>query len=86
LNPGNFGGSTLSYVKNRVCLSHGVQMTGVTLWAATNIVTGVGDLMQGVGDDQAQVRYSVAGRSRCRVTLCPVCIMYKEMRSAGFLV
>jgi hypothetical protein len=34
----------------------------------------------------AQVGYSVAGRSRGRVTPCAVCIMYVEMRNAGFLV
>jgi hypothetical protein len=34
----------------------------------------------------AQVGYSVAGRSRDRVTLCAVCTMHVEMRSAGFLV
>ena len=34
----------------------------------------------------AQVRYSVAGRSRGRVTPCAVCIVHKEMRSVGFLV
>lgn len=28
----------------------------------------------------------MAGRSRGRVTLCAVCIVHKEMRSAGFLV
>jgi hypothetical protein len=28
----------------------------------------------------------VAGRSRCRVTLCVVCTMHEEMRSVSFLV
>jgi hypothetical protein len=46
----------------------------------------VGDLVQRTGDGQAQVRYSVAGRSRGRVTLCAVCTMHKEMRSVSFLV
>jgi hypothetical protein len=33
-----------------------------------------------------QVRYSVTGRSRCRVILCVVCIVHKETRIADFLV
>jgi hypothetical protein len=33
-----------------------------------------------------QVGYSVIGRSRDRVTLCAVCTIYMEMRSAGFFV
>jgi hypothetical protein len=34
----------------------------------------------------AQVRYSVAERSRGRVALCAVCTWHVETRSAGFLV
>jgi hypothetical protein len=34
----------------------------------------------------AQVGYSVVGRSRGRVTPCPVCTWHMETRSAGFLV
>jgi hypothetical protein len=34
----------------------------------------------------AQVGYSVAGRSRGRVTLCAVCTMHVETRSTSFLV
>jgi hypothetical protein len=34
----------------------------------------------------AQVRYSVAGRSRGRVAPCVVCTWHVETRSAGFLV
>jgi hypothetical protein len=33
-------------VENRVYLSHSVQVIGATLWAATRIVSGVGDLVQ----------------------------------------
>jgi hypothetical protein len=33
-----------------------------------------------------QVRYSVAGRSRGRVTPCAVCTWHVETRSAGFLI
>jgi hypothetical protein len=47
---------------------------------------GVGDLAQRTGNGQAQVGYSEAGRSRGWVTLCVVCTMHKETRSAGFLV
>jgi hypothetical protein len=53
--------------------SRGVHVTGVTWWAATRIVTGVGDQVQRTGDGQAQVGYSVARRSRGWVTLCAVC-------------
>jgi hypothetical protein len=34
----------------------------------------------------AQVRYSVARRSRGRVVSCAVCTVHVETRSAGFLV
>jgi hypothetical protein len=37
-------------VENRVCLSRGVQVVGAAWCAATRIVTGVGDLMQRIGD------------------------------------
>jgi hypothetical protein len=73
-------------VENHVCLSRDVQVIYATWWAAMMIVTEVGDLVQRTGDGQAQVRYSVAGRSRGRVMLCAVCTVHKEMRSAGFLV
>jgi hypothetical protein len=76
----------LSYVENHVYLSYGVQVIGVTCRVATRIVVGVGDMMQRTGDGQAQVGYSVVERSRGRVTLCVVCTVHKETRSAGFLV
>jgi hypothetical protein len=66
-------------------MSHCVQVTGATWWAAMRIVVGVGDLVQRTGNDQAQVEYSVAGRSRDRVTLCTVCTLHEET-STGFLV
>jgi hypothetical protein len=50
------------------------------------IEVGVGDLVQRIGDGQAQVRYSVAERSRDWVTLCVLYTVHKETRSAGFLV
>jgi hypothetical protein len=34
----------------------------------------------------AQLKYSVAGRSRGQVTLCAVCTIHVEMRSTCFLV
>jgi hypothetical protein len=50
------------------------------------IVVGIGDLLWRTEDAQAQVRYSVAERSRGRVTLCVVYTMHMETRSASFLV
>jgi hypothetical protein len=50
-------------MENRICLSRDVQVTGVTWWAATRIMIGVGDLVQRTGDGQAHVKYLVAGRS-----------------------
>jgi hypothetical protein len=48
---------------------------------------GVGDMVWRIGDDQAQVGYSVAGRSRSRVTSCAIRIIHvEEKRSAGFPV
>jgi hypothetical protein len=72
-------------VEKRVCLSHDVLVTGAAWWAAMRIKAGVGDLVHRTGDGQAQVRYSVAGQSRGRVTLCAVCIMHKKTRSTDFL-
>jgi hypothetical protein len=46
----------------------------------------IGDLVQMTEDDQTQVRYSMAGRSRGRVTSCAVCTVHKETMSTGFLV
>jgi hypothetical protein len=73
-------------VENHVCLSRGVQVAGVTWWVETRIMAGVGDLVPRTGDGQAQVGYSVARRSRGRVTPCAVCTMHKETRSTSFLV
>jgi hypothetical protein len=51
------------------------------------IEAGVGDLVQRIEDDQAQVGYSMTGRSEGRVMSCKICIVHmEEMRSAGFLV
>jgi hypothetical protein len=36
--------------ENRVCLFRGVQVVGATWCAATRTVTGVGDLVQRIGD------------------------------------
>jgi hypothetical protein len=43
-------------------------------------------LVQMIVDGQAQVRYSMVGRSRGQMTLCAACTMHKETRSADFLV
>jgi hypothetical protein len=63
-----------------------VQVAGAAWWAAMRIVAGVGDLVQRIGDGQALVGNSVDGRSGSRVTLCAVCTVHVETRSAGFLV
>jgi hypothetical protein len=50
------------------------------------IEVGVGDLVQRTMNGQAQVGYSVTGRSGDRVTPCMVCTVHKEMRNMCFLV
>jgi hypothetical protein len=51
------------------------------------IKAGVGDLVRRIRDDQAQVMYSVAGRSGGRVMSCVIHIIHvEETRSAGFPV
>jgi hypothetical protein len=50
------------------------------------IMAGVGDQVQRTGDGQAQVGYSMAGRSRVWVALCVDCTVYKETRSTCFFV
>jgi hypothetical protein len=37
-------------LENRVCLSHGVQVAGAAWRATMRIVTGLGDLVQRIGD------------------------------------
>jgi hypothetical protein len=61
-------------------------MIGATLRAVMRIMSGVGDLVQRIGDDQAQVGYLEGGGLRGRVTLCMVCTVHKETRSTSFLV
>jgi hypothetical protein len=73
-------------MENHVCLSRGVQVACATRLAATRIVAGVGDLVQRTGDSQARVGYSVAGRSRDRLTPCTICTVHVETRSAGFFI
>jgi hypothetical protein len=64
-NLGYFSSFTFIFVhvENSVCLSRGVQVAGATWRAAMRIVAGVGELVQRIGDSQAQVRYLVAERS-----------------------
>jgi hypothetical protein len=59
---------------------------GAAWRAVIRIEAGVGDLVQRIGDGQAQVGYSVVGRSRGRVMLCAVYTVHKETRRVGFLV
>jgi hypothetical protein len=40
--------------------------------------------VQRIGDGKAQLGYSVAGRSKGRVTSCAVCTVHKETRNANF--
>jgi hypothetical protein len=61
-------------------------VTGATWSAAMRIEVGVGELVQRTNDGQAQVEYSVIGRSRGQVTSCAVCTVHKKIRSACFLV
>jgi hypothetical protein len=77
---------SLFCVENRVCLSHSLQVAGAAWWATIRIMAGVGDLGQRTRDGQAQVRYLVAGQLRGQMTLCSVCTVHDETRSAGFLV
>jgi hypothetical protein len=59
----------------------------VTWQTMTRIEAGVGDLVQRIGDDQAQVGYSMVGRSRGHVMLCVTPIIHvEEMRSTSFSV
>jgi hypothetical protein len=73
-------------VEKRVCLSRDVLVTGAAWMVVTRIEAGVEDLVQRTGDGQSHVGYSVARRSRDRVTLCAVCIVHKETSSTSFLV
>jgi hypothetical protein len=88
LNLGRFGSFTfiLVLVENCVCLSRGVQVAGATWRATMRIVAGVGDLVQRIEDGQAQVDYSVAGRSEGRVTSYAICTVHEEMSNVSFLV
>jgi hypothetical protein len=76
----------LFHVEKRVCLSRDVWVTGAAWRASMRIEARVGDLLQRVGDYQAQVVYSVARRSRSQLMLCKVSTVHKEMRNASFLV
>jgi hypothetical protein len=50
------------------------------------IEAGVGDLVWSIGDDQAQVGYSVVGLTGGRVTLYVIRIVrMEETRNVGFL-
>jgi hypothetical protein len=50
------------------------------------IMAGVEDRVWRTRDGQAQVGYSVAGRTRGQVMLCAVCTVHEETRSVSFLV
>jgi hypothetical protein len=60
-------------------------VANATWRVTTRIEAGVGDLVWRIGNDQAQVRYSVAGWSRGRVTSYAIHIIHVEQtRSACF--
>jgi hypothetical protein len=76
----------LFHVEKHICLSHDVYVTGVAWRAETRIEVRVGGL--GVEDRgwSSTGRVLSGWRIRDRGTLCVVCTMHKETRSAGFLV
>jgi hypothetical protein len=51
-----------------------------------SIVAEVGDLLQMIGDSQAQVRYKVTGQLKGRVMPCVICTVHMETRSMSFFV
>jgi hypothetical protein len=57
-------------LKNYVCLSRGVQVTGVTWYAATMIVVGVGDLVQRTGDGRTSRILDGRGIERSGGAMC----------------
>jgi hypothetical protein len=72
-------------LENSVCLSHGVQVTGVAWRAAMRIVIRVGDLVQRTGD--GHTGWVFGSRAvESRVVPCAVCSWHVETRSVGFLV
>jgi hypothetical protein len=73
-------------MESRICFSHGVQVAGATWWTTMRIMTEVGDQVQRIRDGQAQVKYSVAGQSGGRVTLCVVYTIHIKIKSTDFLV
>jgi hypothetical protein len=77
---------SLFRVENHICLFCGVQVAGAAWRAVTMIAAGVGDLVQRTENGQAQVRYSVVGRSGGWVMSCAVCTMHEETRNTCFLV
>jgi hypothetical protein len=54
-------------MERHVCLSHGVQVTGVTWWAATRIMVGVGDMVLRAGDSKHRSDGIVCGLHHAQV-------------------
>jgi hypothetical protein len=52
---------SLYHVENRVCLSHGVHVSGVAWRAVTRIMAGVEDLVQRTGD--GRIGWVLGGRA-----------------------
>jgi hypothetical protein len=57
-------------LKNRLCLSHDVQVAGVTCRVATRIMVGVGDLVQRIRDDRTGRVLSGCAIERSGGTVC----------------
>jgi hypothetical protein len=60
----------LFHLENRVCLSRGVQVVGTAWHAATRIVTGVGDLVQRIGDGRTGRELGGRAVERLGGTVC----------------
>jgi predicted metal-binding membrane protein len=75
---------SLLHMENRVCLSHGVYVVGVTWRVAMRIVVGVGDLVWRIGD--GHIGRILGGRTNGRLGGA-VCDLYRARRyeERGFL-
>jgi hypothetical protein len=60
----------LFHLKNHVCLSRGVQVSGAAWRAETRIMTGVGDLMQRNGDGRIGRVFDGRAIERSGDTVC----------------
>jgi hypothetical protein len=61
---------SLFHLKNRVCLSRGVQVAGAAWYAVTRIVAGVGDPMQRTADGHTSRLLSGRAIERSSGAMC----------------